>query len=174
MSDDNYLSQFLEQEGTNESIEVESKPIWVDSSNNSEKAYDAIISLKKKKIEFIKRHGKKTDYETKRNYLIKKTEVAKLVGTKPQPLFYSKTTAYSPDLLDFFNSVNSDLERRKTDRLSSQKGRGLMQKNKTELVDALRAEKKSRETETVALLEHVYKRTIDSLPADVRKKLGLQ
>ena len=47
-------------------------PDWVSSSNSSKNAYDAINSIFHNKKEYIARHFKKSDFKTKKHYIIKK------------------------------------------------------------------------------------------------------
>lgn len=173
---DDYLSKYLEQSELEEAIDVKTsqKPNWVDPSNNSEKAYDAIKKLKSDKIAYIKKHGKKSDYTTKSRYLIGKAEVARLVGpnVKPQPLFHSRSSSYCEELLKYFNDTNDDLEKAKNKRLAKS-NRGLMQKTKEELVQQLRLEKETKNEELTSLVDEVYQRVLDKMPIDVKRRLGL-
>lgn len=176
MNIDDYLSKYLDTSELPEEAKPEksSRPDWAEPSKRSGKAYDAIESLKGQKKAFIKKHGKKSDYDLKGNYLITKKEVAALVGpnVKPQPLFFSKTTSYCEALLTHFNNANDELNASKEKRISK-KGRGLMQKTKEELIEQLRAEKESKTEELTSLADDVYQRTLDNISLDMKRKLGL-
>ncbi|MGB1200727.1 MAG: hypothetical protein ACPG5R_04125 [Cognaticolwellia aestuarii] len=176
MSNDDYLSKYIDEVELSEATEAKDQkwPTWVDPSNHSAKAYDAIEKLKIEKLAYIKKHGKKSDYATQGNYLITKVEVAKLVGpdVKPQPLFRSRTTAYCSHLLKHFNDTNEDLKNLKVKRLSKS-GRGLMQKTKGELVEQVRQEQESNSERFSSLVDDLYTKTLDNLSIDIKRKLGL-
>jgi hypothetical protein len=168
MSDDNYYDEFLE---TDEPDDVEvNYPAWVSPKNSSQKAYDAIGDLKKEKRKYIRNKGLKSHYIKSSNYQIAKSEVAKLVGSKPQPLFNS--CSYSASLKKYLDSVNAELDLAREGRIKS-KG-GLRQKRKGDLVKELQEAKINNESLLEETVDKLFEKTINSLPLDVRRKLGIK
>lgn len=170
MTDKDYLAEFLDQEQLGEGQETTITPNWVNPTNSSKKAYEAILSLREMKKKYIQRHNTFSKFTKKSNYLITKVEVARIVGVNPQPLF--NNVGYAKQLSHFLDEVNSNLEGTKSGKLSRSKG-GLRQKRKEELVKDLQSEKKNSEDLLKELVDAVYQRTLDNLPLDVRKKLNL-
>ena len=167
MSDD-YYDEFLGADDGETAAAVD-LPAWVSAKNSSQKAYEAIEELKKVKRQFIRKHGLKSQYKTKSTYQISKTEVAQLVGPKPQPLFNS--CSYSESLTRYFDDVNKELDASRERRIKN-KG-GLRQKKKDDLVKELQVTKVNNERLLVDTVDAVYERTIFNLPLDVKRKLGL-
>lgn len=169
MTDKNYLDEFLD---TDESNEQNKKPLpsWVSESNSSLKAYEAINVLKEEKKRYIKRHGLKSQYIKKSCYQITKAEVARMVGAKPQPLFFSN--AYSAALTRYFDDTNNKLEEAKQRKIAKNKA-GLRAKHKDVLVKELQIEKKEKEDLLVETVDAVFERTLSKLSLDVKRKLGL-
>jgi len=167
MTDDTYYDEFL---GVNSADDkLENLPAWANSKNSSQKAYEAIEKLKKSKKKYIRGHHLKSQYVKKSNYLIQKSEVARLVGAKPQPLFNS--CAYSESLSRYFMEVNEQLEGAKERRIKS-KG-GLRQKKKDELVKDLQLLQKKEKDLLVETVDAIYEKTLNKLSLPVRRKLGL-
>lgn len=167
MSDD-YYDEFLDSDDLETDV-PEKLPAWVSAKNSSQKAYEAIEELKKVKRQFIRKHGLKSQYKTKSTYQVSKTDVARLVGPKPQPLFNS--CSYSESLTKYFNDVNKELDAYRERRIRN-KG-GLRQKKKDDLVKELQETKVNNERLLVDTVDAVYERTINNLPLDVKRKLGL-
>lgn len=167
MTDDNYYDDFLTDDLVID--EFEKLPAWVSPKNSSQKAYEAIQNLKKAKKKYIRRHNLKSHYVKKSNYLIQKSEVARLVGAKPQPLFNS--CAYSESLSHHFIEVNLQLQNAQEKRIKN-KG-GLRQKKKDELVKDLQLLQKKEKDLLVETVEAVYEKTLNKLSLPVRRKLGL-
>jgi hypothetical protein len=165
---DGYYDEFLDSDDLEEST-LAKLPSWVSPKNSSQKAYEAIEELKKVKRQFIRKHGLKSQYETKSTYQISKTEVAKLAGPEPQPLFNS--CSYSKLLKKYFNNVNRELDAYRERRIRN-KG-GLRQKKKDVLVKELQETKVNNERLLVDTVDAVYEQTINNLPLDVKRKLGL-
>ena len=168
MIDDTYYSEFLDSDelGGDEPLSL---PNWVNQNNNSHKAYFAVEELRKNKRSFIRRNSLRSRYEKKSSYQIQKAEVARLVGCKPQPLFNS--CSYSESLTRYLDDVNNDLSASREKRIAN-KG-GLRQKRKDDLVRELQITKVSNERLLVDTIDAVFERTINNLPLDVRRKLGL-
>ncbi len=167
MENDSYYDEFLDADPVDN--ELEKLPVWVNRKNSSLKAYEAIESLKKTKKKYIRRHSLKSQYIKKSNYLIQKSEVARLVGVKPQPLFNS--CAYSDSLTRHFVLVNERLEQTKENRIRN-KG-GLRQKKKEELVKDLQLLQKKEKDLLTETVDAVYERTLDNLTMPVKRRLGL-
>lgn len=167
MIDDNYYSEFLDSEKVDEKVDV--LPEWVNPQNSSYKAYQEVEKLKRLKKKYIRRHNLKSQYVKKSNYLIQKSEVARLVGVKPQPLFNS--CAYSESLSRYLAEINEQLEIAKENRIKS-KG-GLRQKKKEDLVKDLQLLQKKEEDLLIETVDAVYEKTLNKLSLPMRRKLGL-
>ncbi len=167
MSDD-YYEEFLDADDVDAAVPI-NFPSWVSSKNSSQKAYEVIVDLKKVKRKFIRKHGLKSEYSTKSSYQIQKSEVARLVGSKPQPLFNS--CSYSESLTEYLKGVNEELAKAKEKRIKN-KGGGLWQENKDALVKELQESKNNNEQLLVKTVDKVFEKTIDSLPLDIKRKLG--
>ena len=122
------------------------------------------------KKQYIRKHGLKSHYKKKSTYQISKSEVANLVGIKPQPLFNS--CSYSDSLSSYFNDVNDELNTYK-DRRIKNKG-GLRQKNKDALVKELQETKYNNDRLLTDTIENLFEKTLDRIPLDVRRKLGIK
>ena len=169
MSDDNYLDPFIDQDDLPETNATE-LPAWVSNKNNSLKAYEAIDLLRKQKKRFIRGHSLKSQYKKKTDYQITKAEVARMVGTNPQPLFGS--ASYSNALTVHLKEANQKLDDAKNNRLSKVRS-GLNARRKGELVKEL--QNKTKEVEKCAQMnvDKIVKRSIAHLPLDVKRKLKL-
>jgi hypothetical protein len=165
-----YLAEFVDKVQLGGNQEVGARPNWVDSTNSSLKAYEAIIGLEDQKKQYIRRYSTPSQFTKKSNYQIMKVEVARIVGVNPQPLFHN--VGYSKPLARFLDGVNQRLDEAKCRKLARNKG-GLRQKSKEVLVKELQSEKQINETLISEIVDGVYKRTLDSLPLDVKKKLRL-
>lgn len=166
---DDYYDKFLDLDEP-ENDEQLSLPNWVSQKNNSHKSYIAIEDLRKAKRNFIRRNGLKSSYEKKSNYQIQKAEVARLVGCKPQPLFNS--CSYSESLTRYLDDVNKELAVSRERRITN--NGGLRQKRKDDLVKELQETKVNNERLLVDTVDAVFQRTINNLPLDVRRKLGVK
>lgn len=169
MSDDNYLDQFIDQDDLPED-DAKAYPPWVSPKNNSQKAYDAIGLLRKQKKRFIRSHSLKSQYKKKSDYLITKSEIARMADTNAQPLFGS--VSYSNSLTVYFNEVNQKLEEAKNNRLSKVHN-GLNTRRKEELVKELQDKKKEVESFSQLNVDEIVTRSIARLPLDVKRKLKL-
>ena len=169
MVDDNYFDKFLDDEDLPlEEPKVEVILDWLSHKNSSYAAYQAILSLQLEKQVFIKQHKLKSQYMKKSNYLIQKSEVARLVDKKAQPLFNSNS--YSKHLLDFFNVTNDNLEKSKIRRINTSSS-GVRNKRKEDLVVEHKALLKSHKKSQSQIVDDVYQRLIDNMPLDVKRKL---
>jgi len=166
---DDYYDKFLDLDEP-ESDESLSLPNWVSQKNNSHKSYIAIQDLRKDKQNFIRRNGLKSSYEKKSNYQIQKAEVARLVGCKPQPLFNS--CSYSEALTRYLDDVNKELDASRERRITK-KG-GLRQKKKDDLVKALQESEANNERLLFDNVDAMVQRTINNIPLDIRRKLGIK
>lgn len=169
MNNNNYLDSFLD---VKDHVESEQKklPAWVSATNNSLKAYEAINSLVLEKRRFIRGHQNRSHFKKKGSYLISKAEVAALVGSRPQPLFHSAD--YSSSLTKYFDDENGKLEDAKEKRLSKSKG-GLRAKQKDELVKDLQEAKTQNQGILAQTVDQVFEKTLNKMPLDVKRKLGL-
>lgn len=167
MASDDYLAGFIESEAHEKSHDL---PNWVSSRNSSLKSYQAICELKKIKSIYIRAHDNKTDFILRSSYQITKSEVAKIVGVNPQPLFNSNS--YSNELTSYFNSVNKILEDQKSKRLAKKLG-GLKQKQKSELIKQIQDVRKNNIDVLEQTVDALFQKTLDSVSLDVKRKLGL-
>jgi hypothetical protein len=167
MVSDDYLAGFIETQDLEESGDL---PNWVSIRNSSLKSYQAICELKKSKGSYIKAHGNKTDYTLRSSYQITKSEVAKIVGVNPQPLFNSNS--YSRELTSYFDSVNKALDDQKSRRLARRQG-GLKQKQKAELIKQIQYDRKHNADALEQTVDALFQKTLDSISLDVKRKLGL-
>ena len=101
--------------------------------------------------------------------MIQKSEVARLVGAKPQPLFNS--CAYSESLSRHFMEVNEQLQSAKEKRIKN--NGGLRQKKKDELVKDLQLLQQKEKDLLVETVDAVYEKTLNKLSLPVRRKSGL-
>jgi hypothetical protein len=170
MSDIEYRANFIDKELLTSDSSMSKQPKWVDSSNSSEAAYKAILSLEKTKKEYIRRNQSRSKFLKKGNYLMNKAEVARLVGVNPQPLFSG--VSYGDELTTFFDSVNTKLEEAKANKISKNNG-GLRQKTKKDLVLLLQKEKVNNSDNVTEIVDAVYERVLNNLAFDVKKRLGL-
>lgn len=171
MENDNYLDDFLDD---NDLLLDKSKkkelPDWISKDNSSYAAYKAILSLEQEKKLFIKKHKLKSQYRAIYNYQISKSDVGRIVGKKPQPLFNSNS--YSEKLSTFFDTTNESLEKLKVARInSSQSGIGNMRKD--DLVVEHKSLIKTHENCSSKLVDDVYQKLIDNMPLDVKRKLRI-
>lgn len=169
MSDD-YYDEFLDSDDVDESPS-EQLPNWVNAKNSSQKAYEAIESLKEFKQQYIRKHSLKSHYQKKSSYQISKTEVANLAGAKSQPLFNSCT--YSESLKRHLDTVNNELDEYRERRIKS-KGGGLRQKKKEELLKELQQSKINNDQLLKNTVDELFEKTMNHLPLDVRRKLGIK
>lgn len=167
MTNDNYYNEFLGDDLENS--DKDQLPGWVSGKNSSLKAYTSIEKLKKIKKAYIRRHNLKSQYTKKSAYLILKSEVARLVGVNPQPLF--NTCSYSESLTRHLTTINMELEKAKANRVKNQGG--LRQKRKQELIRELQLLQKKEKDLLVETIDTVYERTLSNLPLPIRRKLEL-
>ncbi|HBY88709.1 MAG TPA: hypothetical protein DEO86_22900 [Colwellia sp.] len=171
MENDSYFDNFLDDNDLLlDKPKSKELPDWVSKDNSSYAAYQAILSLEKEKKLFIKNHKLKSQYIAIYNYQINKSEVGRIVGKNPQPLFYSNL--YSEGLRIFFDNTNKSLEKSKVARInSSQSGIGNMRKD--DLVLEHKALIKTHENSSSKLVDDVYQKLIDNMPLDVKRKLRI-
>lgn len=168
---DEYFEQFLGDETpAGEDHRSNKVPAWVSDGNSSRAAYDAIAYLKKKKLRYIKGHNKK-DFTKKLLYQVSKVEVAEAISRTPQSIF--RTASYSIDLLDFFNAVNKDLEK-KVRAKSERKKHGLQHMSKEQLKTKTRGLSQDLQDAKKSNCEELYGLLLSNMPLDIKKKLGLK
>jgi hypothetical protein len=165
---DNYYDDFLDS-NESENNESEGLPDWVSPNNSSLKAYEAIEEIKKEKKKYIRRNGLKSQYVKKSNYQIQKSEVARSVGAKPQPLFNS--CSYSESLSRHLDAVNKQLDEAREKRIKN-KG-GLRQKKKELIIKELQEANHKNDNLLTETVDKVFERTMNNMPLDIKRKLGL-
>lgn len=180
MSDNNDYFDFLDEDSADaEGIKIEilesdvKTPEWVSKGNISLEAFEAIKALKKEKLLSISQANGKKDLTKKSSYHISKTDVAKLVGAKPQPLFHSATTIYSGGLLDYYNSVNDELLIKKEVKLRRSKN-GIGNQTKEELVIGFKKQKIKLLKIEESISDELYAKFKSQLPLDIKSKLKIK
>ena len=109
MIDLDYFEQFNDDSASDNGKEDNHLPGWVSASNSSLAAYEAIQSLYKVKMRYIRSHSKKSHYTKKSSYHISKSEVARATGlAKPNAIFHS--VGYAGELTKVLNDKNALLE----------------------------------------------------------------
>ena len=169
----NYYDDFLLEEKNSQ--ELESKKLdktleWVNLHPTAEEAYKAINNIKKEKLRYIRGHPNKSSYKVQKYWTISKAEVGRKIGKESQPLFNSNT--FSKGLSLYFDKVNDDLHKSKEDRLNKP-NKGYQHKTKEELKNStikLTNENKKLLQNTC---EELYRRMLNDIPLDVKRKLGL-
>jgi hypothetical protein len=171
MKEDSYLDAFLDVDELPTKHSEENVLFdWITHENSSYAAYQAILSLKLNKKAYIKKHKLKSHYLKKSNYLIQKSEVARLVNKKAQPLFNSNS--YSIYLRNFFDKSNRELEKEKDLRIN-RLSTGIGNKRKEDLViehKALINTHKENQSQTV---DDLYQKLLDNMPLDIKRRLKL-
>jgi len=174
MIEDEYFAQF--DEGNNIYNKTKSStnklPNWVSDKNSSLSAFNVIQSIFKERMNYIRRHKKKSHFSKKSTYHISKSEVARAVGIKkPNSLFNSVSVTYSGQLTNEINEKNKILLIAK-DKAISQIKTGLNQKSKQDLISEVRGKniyKNIAESRADELLELA----LEKMPLDTKRRLGL-
>lgn len=149
-------------------------PPWVSDKNASLKAWRYVEQLRNDKALYITKHGKVTDYLTKKTYQIKGSEVAKALSISRASL--NNTSSYSPHFRKYLDGVNADLVAAKEAKLKKaqrEPSRGSIRSSKDHLVRAnTELKKKVAELESQKT-EELVRYAFDQLPLPVRQKLGI-
>lgn len=172
---DEFLSSLEDTEHSKESAKVVI-PAWVsnDKAHTTRKAWEAILVLKAEKEAGIKSLGKIADNKTAKSiYQIKKSEVSNIVGISAQSMF--NASSFSKKLLQFFDSVNSDLldthQAEQKKQQSRLKKKGVSSKKKGELVENVQVLRdKVRELECRNVKE-TLELLLSQLPLDLQHQL---
>ncbi len=168
MTDLGYFDQF--DDDNSDSSELKKLPDWVSDANSSLAAYEAIQSLYKEKLRYIRNHSKKSHYTKKNSYLMSKSEVARAAGlTKPNAIFHS--VDYAPALTKEFNSKNALLAASKEKALRS-RSNSIKDLSKKELQSELRGRDRYKEISELKA-DEVLDLTLERLPMSVKKQLHL-
>lgn len=171
MDNDSYFDDFLDSNDLpSKDVPKVALPSWVSHANSSYAAYQAILSLEAEKKLFIKKHNLKSKYKKKSNFKVQKSEVGRIVGKNPQPLFNSNS--YSKDLSDLFKNTNDDLEILKEARINSSSS-GVGNKRKEDLVIEHKALIKTHQHSITQTVDALYQKLIDNMPLDVKRKLRI-
>jgi hypothetical protein len=170
MTDLDYFDQF-DDEGAEKSVSKrDSLPDWVSDSNSSLAAYQAIQSLYKEKMQYIRSHSKKSHYTKKSSYHISKSKVARAAGlAKPNAIFHS--VDYASKLTKELNDKNALLLASKEKALLS---RSSSRKNmsRKELETELRARDRYKEISELKV-DEIVDLTLKRLPLAVKRQLHL-
>jgi len=170
MTDLDYFDQFDDESEDRSVSEPDLLPDWVSDANSSLAAYQAIQSLYKEKMQYIKHHSKKSHYTKKGTYHIFKSEVARAVGLhKPNAIFHS---------VDYADSLTVELIKKNT-LLSSSKEVALSRQSssikdlsKNELLSKLRGRDRFKEI-AESKADEIVTLTLERLPLTVKKQLHL-
>ena len=170
MTDLDYFDQF-DDEGTEDSASKrDSLPDWVSNSNSSLAAYQAIQSLYKEKMQYIRGHSKKSHYTKKGSYHISKSEVARAAGlAKPNAIFHS--VDYASKLTKELNDKNALLVASKEKALLSRSS-SIKDLSKKELQSELRGRDRYKEISELKA-DEIVDLTLKRLPLDVKRQLNL-
>lgn len=170
MTDLDYFGQFEDDNSDSNSNELKNLPDWVSDENSSLAAYEAIQSLYKEKMRYIRSHNKKSHYNEKGSYLINKSEVARAVGLKkPNAIFHSVN--YATQLTIEFNNKNTLLAASKEKALRS-RSNSIKDLSKKELQSELRGRDRYKEISELKA-DEVLDLTLQRLPMSVKKQLHL-
>lgn len=170
MTDLDYFDQFDDESEDSSVNEPDFLPNWVSGANSSLAAYQAIQSLYKEKMRYIRQHSKKSHYAKKGTYHISKSEVARAAGLKqPNAIFHS---------VDYADSLTSELNNKNTLLLSSKeialsrKSNSIKDLSKNELLSKLRGRDRFKEI-AESKADEIVTLTLERLPLSVKKQLHL-
>jgi hypothetical protein len=170
MTDLDYFDQFDDGSEDCSVSEPDLLPDWVSDKNSSLAAYQAIQSLYKEKMRYIRQHSKKSHYTKKGTYHISKSEVARAAGLeKPNAIFHS---------VDYADSLTSELNHKNTLLLSSKevalsrKSNSIKDLSKNELLSKLRGRDRFKEI-AESKADEIVTLTLERLPLTVKKQLHI-
>lgn len=170
MTDLDYFNQFDDESEENSVNEPDLLPNWVSDANSSLAAYQAIQSLYKEKMRYIRQHSKESHYKNKGTYHISKSEVARAAGLKkPNAIFHS--VYYSDSLTSELNDKNKLLLSSKEIALS-RKSNSIKDLSKNELLSKIRGRDRYKEI-AESKADEILTLTLEKLPLTVKKQLHL-
>lgn len=170
MTDLDYFEQFDDESEDSSISEPAVLPDWVSDANSSLAAYQAIQSLYKEKMRYIRQHSKKSHYTEKGSYQISKSEVARAAGLhKPNAIFHSVN--YADSLTSELNDKNTLLLSSKEVSLS-RKSNSIKDLPKNELLSKLRGRDRFKEI-AECKADEIVTLTLERLPLTVKKQLHL-
>jgi len=170
MTDLDYFDQFNDEDAGNDVIRKELLPDWVSDSNSSLAAYQAIQSFYKEKMQYIRKHHKKSHYKEKSSYHISKSEVARAAGLqKPNAIFHS--VSYASKLTIELNNKNAKLATSKEKALLARNS-SIKNLSKKELQSELKGRNRYKEIAELKA-DEVISLTLKRLPVNVKKQLNL-
>ncbi|TLX48824.1 hypothetical protein C1E24_01585 [Pseudoalteromonas phenolica] len=115
---------------------TDEKPDWVSDQNCSHKIYQAFLTLKEEKREYISRHRLKGDFKKKKSYTFSMREASKKAGIK-----HTNVTSLRrfDDIKVFFEELNLQLTKEKEERVKKFQGRsrGKYESSKSELIEEI-------------------------------------
>lgn len=149
-------------------------PAWVSDKNITLKVYELVNMLKDERLQYIKNHNARADYQKKKLYQITVSEIAKTLHVASSTL--TSKSKYAPGLTAYLESVNQELEAAKEIKLETHKRTltaGTNKRKKDEVVSELQ--------QTRDELEELKKRNaldqathvLKSLPLPIKRTLGL-
>lgn len=170
MTDLNYFDQFDDESENSTVIEPDLLPDWVSDTNSSLAAYQAIQSLYKQKMRYIRLHSKESHYKNKGAYHIFKSDVARAAGLrKPNAIFHS--VDYAGSLTIELDNKNILLASAKEVALS-RKSNSIKDLSKNELLSKLRGRNRFKEI-AESKADEIVTLTLERLPLTVKKQLLL-
>lgn len=170
MTDLDYFEQFDDEREGSSISEPAMLPDWVSVTNSSLAAYQAIQSLYKEKMRYIRQHSKESHYKNKGTYHIFKSDVARAAGLrKPNAIFHS--VDYSGSLTIELDNKNILLASAKAVALS-RKSNSIKDLSKNELLSKLRGRDRFKEI-AESKADEIVTLTLDRLPLTVKKQLHL-
>ena len=170
MTDLDYFDQFDDESEDSSVNEPDFLPNWVSGANSSLAAYQAIQSLYKEKMRYIRQHSKKSHYSKKGTYQISKSEVARAAGLrKPNAIFHS--VDYAGSLTSELNNKNTLLSSSKEVALSRQSN-SIKDLSKNELLSKLRGRNRFKEI-AESRADEILTLTLERLPLTMKKQLHL-
>ncbi|WP_149867938.1 hypothetical protein [Cellvibrio sp. PSBB023] len=149
-------------------------PSWVSGDNASLEAWKITESLKKERTAYINRHRKISDFELKKTYQIKPSEIARLTGITRPTLMH--TSSYSKGFSDYLAAVNRELAELKDRQISNagkKSPRGSIRSNKDDLLHANVELRKALSEMENKNIENLVRHAFDQLPLPIKRKLGI-
>lgn len=158
---------YFEQKLTEQ--ESEKLPDWVSKKNKSYDAYHALLRLKSKRLEFIRTHGRKTDFKTaSKSHEIRAAQVAREVDMSKVTL--TSSSSYSSKFNEELERVNEFLAKKKEQRFKEIERKRQEVERTRNLRKTIRTQVSEAE---LALVEQQVTKAIEYLNNDVKRILLL-
>ena len=135
-----------------------------------QKALDAIVSLRQDKLNYIRGHSNKADFQKTSLWQIRKSATGAALDMSPQSLF--NRASYSEKLSERLHLINEELKDLVEKKFSANT-RGLQAQKKTDLIETVQQLRKRVQELEAKEVTDVVASAIDKLSPDVRRKLNL-